>query len=278
MQELIDYLGLDLNYTQELLIVALILARTVPMIFLSPFFAGKIAPPEVKWGLSIVFCLTVWPVARPAALAHGPVPYQALLFSIIMLKEVFVGFCIGFLNAHVFWAMDMAGRLIDTARGTSMSEVQDPHSKQRVTPFGDMYTQLLLIFFMLFGGHQLFLEAYLYSFQTIPLNGFLPDFFDIGQFSDFMIRTTASIFLLALLLAAPTVAATLITDTVFGILNRVAPQLNAYFMSMPVKAMAGVVMVLVAMDAFVARAEWYTVWALQMVGRSIELLSGANNL
>ena len=75
-----------------------------------------------------------------------------------MLKEVFVGFVIGFLNSHIFLAMDMAGRIIDTARGVSMSEVQVPHSKQRATITGNLYYQLFLVIFLLAGAHHIFLR------------------------------------------------------------------------------------------------------------------------
>jgi flagellar biosynthetic protein FliR len=80
--------------------------------------------------------------------------------------------------------------------------------------------------------------------------------------------------MLATLLALPVGAATFITDIVFGLLNRVAPQLNAYFMAMPVKAMAGVALVFVTMEPFVARSKEYIVWSLHAVEHSIELLGG----
>ncbi len=69
-----------------------------------------------------------------------------------------------------------------------------------------------------------------------------------------------------------------ISDVVFGILNRVAPQLNAYFMSMPVKAMAGVIMILVGLIPLMRRFDYYSLWTIQVVERAIDylgVLSGA---
>ena len=76
------------------------------------------------------------------------------------------------------------------------------------------------------------------------------------------------------LLAAPVIAATFITDLVFGMLNRVAPQLNAYFLAMPVKAVAGVIMALVAFIPFTNRLEYYTVWVLDAVDKTVRHLAG----
>jgi hypothetical protein len=36
----------------------------MPMIFLTPFLGGKIAPPEIKMGMGMVFTVILWPLAR----------------------------------------------------------------------------------------------------------------------------------------------------------------------------------------------------------------------
>src|SRR5207247_8344673 len=61
------------------------------------------------------------------------IPMQAVPFLLLMFKEVFIGLAIGFVAAHIFWAMEMAGRLIDTVRGSSMAEVLVPESELRAT-------------------------------------------------------------------------------------------------------------------------------------------------
>ena len=76
-----------------------------------------------------------------------------------MLKEVFVG-SISF-STVTYLAMDR--RIIDTARGVSMSEVQVPHSKQRATITN--LTPALVIFTS--RRHYIFFEAYFNSFVAI---------------------------------------------------------------------------------------------------------------
>jgi flagellar biosynthetic protein FliR len=88
-----------------------------------------------------------------------------------------------------------------------------------------------------------------------------------------MARMTANILLVAVTLAAPVIAATFITDVVFGILNRVAPQLNAYFMSMPVKALGGVVIIFISFGAIVGNFEVYSEWAVVATRSTIEYLA-----
>lgn len=265
-------IGLHIDSTRELIVASLILVRTMPMIFLSPFFGGKLAPSVVKMGFGGVIALLVWPTAREVV--SGPMPDGALPLTVLFLKETFIGMVLGFINMEVFFAMEVAGRIIDTARGTGMAEVMDPHMQQRVSPTGEMYYQLMLLFFMAAGGHLMFLEAYAMSFQLIPIDGGYTLSSGTGGFMDLLMQSTNEMLKLACLLALPCVAATLITDIVFGLLNRVSPQLNAYFMAMPVKAMGGLMMILVIMDAFVTRTSGYTLWALQLAEHTIETLSG----
>jgi flagellar biosynthesis protein FliR len=271
MQEFLRQAGVALNYQREMLIAALILVRTMPVVMLTPYLAGKLAPNEVKMGLGMTLTIIIWPLARDTV--GDDLPLTAGPFLLLMMKEVFVGLAIGFVSAHVFWTVEMAGRLIDTVRGASMSEVMVPESGTRATPIGDMFYQLLIIIFLAIDGHHVFFRAYFYSFQKIPLARGIPIGPELGPFIDYTIRLTGELLLVSVLLAAPIVAATFITDVVFGILNRVAPQLNAYFMSMPVKAMAGVIVILIAMDPFVARLKDFVVWSLTSIERTIEFLT-----
>ena len=271
MEVFLEQVGIQLNYTKELLIIALILGRTMPMVYLTPFLAGQIAPTEVKIGFGLMIAVLLWPAARGAV--EGDIPFSAIGFFFLMLKEVFVGFVIGFLNSHIFLAMDMAGRIIDTARGVSMSEVQVPHSKQRATITGNLYYQLFLVIFLIAGAHHIFFEAYFNSFIAIPLDQFIAGPATIEPFIDFVIAKTAEILMVAVMISAPILAATFITDLVFGILNRVAPQLNAYFMSMPVKALGGVIMILVGFTTVLTRFESDIQWLLISTTQGIEHLS-----
>ncbi len=257
------------DFTQILLAVALIMGRVTPVIVMTPYLGGRLTPPELKMGFTIGLTLLLFPLAFESM--SGPLPVTVGAFLVLFMKEVFIGFSLGFINAHIFWAVEMTGRIIDTVRGSSMAEVLVPGSQRRATPTGNLFYNLLVVIFVVVAGHQIFLEAFFFSFATLPLDQ-SPDF-SSGPFYEHIIVLTNQMFFIAAILAAPVVAATFISDVVFGILNRVAPQLNAYFMSMPVKAMAGVIMVLVAFYPFVARLRDFVVWSIQAVESALQHLA-----
>jgi flagellar biosynthetic protein FliR len=269
MRELLDAFGMRFDGTREMLLLGLILARSLPMIFMTPFLAGQLAPPEIKMAIGVMFALLIWPIAHGSILL---IPIYAMPYMMLMFKEIFVGFAIGFASSHVFYAMEVAGRFIDTARGSAMAEVMVPSTRGRATILGNLYQQMLLVFFITLGGHQIFFDTFFESFVKIPLHENIDLTPGFGPMAEYATRLTGDIMLTATILAAPAIAATFITDLVFGILNRVAPQLNAYFMAMPVKAMGALAMIMVALPAFTARLVLYMESSLNAAQQTIIML------
>lgn len=270
MQHLVDTLGMRFNSDRELLIFGLILARTLPLVFFAPFLGGGLAPSEVKMGMAVSLAILVWPVAREAMPVM--VPTTAMPFMLLMAKETLIGTCMGFSASHIFTAMEVAGRLTDTARGAAMGEVMVPSTKLRATVLGSLFQQLLVIFFITLGGYRIFFEAFFNSFVQLPLTGGIMVASGYNDLIEFMCRASANTLYIGLILAAPSLAATFITDLVFGILNRVAPQLNAYFLSMPVKAMGALAMLLLGLPAIIDRMGFYLQDSLTGLERSVNLL------
>ena len=78
MEVFLQQLGISLNYTRELLVVALILGRTVPMIVLTPFLGGQVTPNTIKMGLGVLLTIMIWPLARDSI--SEEIPYTAFPF------------------------------------------------------------------------------------------------------------------------------------------------------------------------------------------------------
>lgn len=267
--EALKRFAVALNYQQEVLIGALMLTRTLSVVLMTPWLGGKLIPPEIKMAIGVLVTIIVWPIAHTTL--TGAVPMTPIPFLLLMCKEVFIGFAIGFAASHIFYAVEVGGRIIDTVRGSSMAEVMVPQSGERATPVGDLFYQLLIVLFMTLGGHRVFFQAYCHSFEVLPLDKQLAYGNAMGPFIEVVVRTSGEVMFTGVLISAPVIAATFLADLVFGILNRVAPQLNAYFLSMPVKAMAGIAMILVAMEPLTWRMMQFVTESLQLVEKVIDL-------
>lgn len=245
MPELIYALQQQYDFTRAIVVLALVLARIITIVQLTPFLGGKNAPPEVKMGIGISLAVLAFPIVLERM--DGPIPIDAIGFTLMMLKEVFIGLIIGFIGAELFFAVEMAGQFMNLLNGTTMIQVMVPQLQQRSSAFGDLNYQLLLVIFLSFNGHHVFLNSMFGSFVDIPINAW-PNFSGgLWPLIDLGMHITSDLFVIAAGIAAPVAIACLVTDLTFGMLNRVAPQINAYFMAMPAKAMVGCIIFFVAM-------------------------------
>jgi flagellar biosynthetic protein FliR len=150
----------------------------------------------------------------------------------------------------VFHIVEASGRFLDFARGASMAQIFTPQLGTQVSLFGQLYVQMTIVIFFIIRGHYYFLEGFAMSFERLPV-GTLPGFAPgMGPLPELMIRVTADLFLVALQLSAPAVAATFIADVFLGIANKVAPQVQVFFLGMPLKAMLGILMVFIVLALF----------------------------
>lgn len=231
--------------TQALMIGALVLMRCAPIMFQAPFLGGKLVPPNTRLGLSLGLAVLVYPYA---ILSVQTTDLGALAFLVLLAKELFLGFVIGFVSSLIFHAVEFGGRALDTMRGSSMAEVQVPELKTRASPIGQFNFQLLLVVFCVLNGHGVFIEAVIKSFELVPVDQFPAMTRGFGELIEQLLRYISGLFGVAFALVFPGIFASFLVDVVFGMFNRIAPQLNAYFMALGVKSMAGVAMLLFSLS------------------------------
>jgi type III secretion protein SpaR/YscT/HrcT len=244
-------LGLDLALDPERLIVygALGAARVVPIFTIAPFFGGKLVPAPVRVAISLAFVALVF----PAVSAGAPVPATLgpLVLGALLVKEVVLGALLGFLAAMPFWAAEAAGRLVDTARGASNQELYVPQLGTQSSPLGDFSLQLAVVVFFAVDGHLLFLRALAASYEAVPVLA-APAGLTSGAIGTLAVAATGHLVLAALGLAAPVLAALLLADLALGLVNRVSPHVQVYFLGMPAKAVLGVLVFLLALTGMVS--------------------------
>jgi type III secretion protein SpaR/YscT/HrcT len=242
-------------------------ARLAPVFLLAPFFGGRLLPAPLRVGLSLAFVALLWPVLHlgtPDLSALGPVTLAALV-----AKEVSLGTILAFLASTPFWAAEAAGRLADSARGANLAEVLVPQSGDQTSPLGDLGLQLSVVLFFVTGGHLLFLRSLAESYQAVPLFGF-PESGALAGAAELAAQASGRLLLAALGMAAPVLAALFLADLALGLMSRAAPQIQAYFVGLPLKALIGVFIFLLALTATLGATRGHFAEALRAVEAAIE--------
>jgi flagellar biosynthetic protein FliR len=100
-------------------------------------------------------------------------------------------------------------------------------------------------------GHMIFIEAMVQSFRLIPLDAWPATADHFTAAVELVMHYTGALFGIALAMVFPGLFACFMTDVVFGMLNRVAPQIHAYQLAMGIKALAGIALFLVALTMMI---------------------------
>lgn len=212
--------------TAELLALMLGAARTGAWMMVCPPFNSRLIPGPVKALLSVGLTLPVAPQLRGAL---PSLQTSDIIFSVAL--QVFVGAGLGFVTAILFAALQAAGDLIDLFGGFTLAMGYDPLSQNQSSIFGRFYNLVAVTLLFATDGHQMVLRGFLQSFQTVPLNWT----FSVNTFSELVIEGIGEMFVAAVQIAGPLVAVLFLTDVAFGLLNRVAPALNAFQLGFPAK-------------------------------------------
>jgi flagellar biosynthesis protein FliR len=205
----------------------LVLTRVMAVIIHIPNLGGQTIPNQIRIGLGLVLAaiLVPWTPLGPN------VESMALLtFAAAILKEIIIGTLIGYAAILTFAVISIAGETMGIGSGFGSDRIFNPALEQSVTPIGQLFVVISMLFFMAVNGHQIAIIALQKSFTLIPVNTPLPTFT-----VETLLKSTGQLIAVGIQIAFPIFAALFLTDITLGLLSRVAPQVQVYFLGLPVK-------------------------------------------
>ncbi len=228
-------LGLNSFSAAQIQTFLLIFVRTTAIITLLPIFGTRDVPVRLKVGLSafLSILLVQYTEVETGVFAGG---FTIPGFMVLILREVFIGLTIGYAASLLFAAVQFAGRLIDTQMGFAMVQLVDPFTDTRTTVAGQVQVIVYSLVFLVLNCHYFMILAIQKSFELIPLLGAE---FASGGIAEYMTDLTAAIFVTAIRLAAPVFSVLVLASLSLGIVARTVPQINIFFVGLPMKIMLG---------------------------------------
>lgn len=226
-----------------LITLLLVTARCFAWMSIAPPMATGGVPRTVKVVFSVALALAIVPVASP----HAP-PAELLPVAGSLLQQVLIGAGLGFLTRVLFAAVESAGSALDLFSGFALSTAYDPMSQSAGAVFGRFYGLLCTVLIFATNTHLVIFGGFLRSFSALPLDASL----SLDRLDQALTHAVTQLFVSALQIAGPLIIVLFIADIALGVLNRIAPQLNAFSMGFPVKI--GLTLLLVGMGfAFMPR-------------------------
>jgi type III secretion protein T len=216
--------------------VALATARAGGMLALTPFLGRGIVTGMARSGITLAIALPM----VPALVAQRPpeiLPTDLWLIAGLLVKEVILGVLLGLPLAIAVWGLEAAGFVVDNQRGSTMASSLNPASGEQSSPLGILLAQVMVTWLFVSGAFVGLLGLLYASFGVWGAWTFLPDFSprmaqDVLAVLDAVMRT-------AITFAGPAMAAMFIAEMGLALVSRFAPQLQVFFLAMPVKSGVG---------------------------------------
>ncbi len=213
------------------LALAWTLPRTLGMFAVIPLFAKGVVPALLRSGVAASLGLVVAPTLSASVMAADMSAGQAVL---TLLKELFVGFCLGCTIAVPFWAFEAVGFLIDNQRGASIASTLNPLTGHDSSPLGILFNQAFITFFFISGGFFLVLDMLYDSFRLWHVFSWFPTL--RAESIPILISQIMRLTELALLLSSPVLVAMFLSEMGLALASRFVPQLQVFFLAMPIKS------------------------------------------
>lgn len=208
----------------------------------APLLSNKAIPKTVRAGFALIFSLAIVPLADKLV---GQLPASLFALGGQVMADVVFGLTLGYLSRVLFAAVEMAGFFVDTQIGFNMINILNPFSEQQASVLSTFQYQLAITLYLAANGHLIVLGALAESFQTLAPGAVSPH----PGFALAVAPILKTMFMLGLQLALPAAGVLLVVDVAFGLVARLAPQVNVFMVGQPAKVIVGLATVAVLLPA-----------------------------
>lgn len=216
------------EWIKDFVVVLLIFLRISSALISSPVFGNKAFPILNKIFLSILIAYILFLTIQFKGFETIPTGWMIFVYSI---KEILTGLTIGFMMQIVFWGVSFAGTLIGFDMGLNLAEVFNPMEESNNNVIGEFLFYGAILIFFLINGHHYIISGLKYSFSVVP----------IGKFTftkaliDLVIQYTEMMFVIAVKIASPIMVSFFLIHIAEGILTKLIPQIQIFFVTQPLK-------------------------------------------
>ena len=205
-----------------------VVARLGPLFIFAPVFSSKLIPVRIKMLLVIVLAIALGPIAREKAAA---LPTDAVGVATLLTKETVIGFGLALALAVLLAGVQMAAAIADTLVGFSFSAMLDPLNNQQASVLAQFYVLFATVVLLLTGGDQIMIAGFARTYALVPMGAAV----HLPSLANLATVDLTQLMLLAVEIGAPLMLAILVADCAFAIVARSIPQMNVFFIGIPVK-------------------------------------------
>jgi flagellar biosynthetic protein FliR len=222
------------DWTSFLSAMTLVLVRLSGMVAFAPFFSSTALPVRTKAVFVGALAFLLAPLTATLPAANGGLSFGTVL------SELAVGLIYGLALALMMEMLLFAGQLCGLQFSFSLVNLLDPASNIQTPLLGDLFQLMGTLVVIAAGLDRILLASVVRSFRAVPLGAFV----FAPSSARALVEAASGIFLAAVELAAPVLAATLLAEVAVALLGKLSPQLPVMSLTVPLKTLTGFILLI----------------------------------
>ena len=218
----------------DLFVFLMVFARIGAAVMLIPGFGEAFIPPRMRLMIAVGITLVVAPVVSSSI---PPLPASPIALFLALAGETIVGLFIGSVARILFFSLQTGGMIVAYQVGLANALVADPTAAAQGALISAFLGILGVLIIFESGLHYLLLQAVVDSYHLF-VPGHLPP---LDDFSNAVARVVADSFDLAMRIAAPFIVVGLVFYLGLGLLGRLMPQIQVFFIVLPLQIALGLI-------------------------------------
>lgn len=229
---------MDLDYQTLIRMISQFIwpfARIGGLLLSVPVFSSALLPSRIK----VIFLLVLSWVCAPLVPAQLTLLHFDGWYVVYIAQELFLGLLMGFILQLAFQVFIIGGQIIAMQAGMGFAVMVDPTSKASVPLVGQLYLFMITLLFLSLNGHLAVIETLMESFKVMPIGHAGVSqrvLWGAINFSGWMFKKSV-------LISIPALLSLLVVSLSFGVMARVAPQLNIFSLGFPITLFMGIVII-----------------------------------
>ena len=231
------------NITVELFFVYfLVLCRIAAAIMLLPGISETYISTRARIVAALGLALLITPLAKEYL---PPLPKSAIGFFLIITSEIIIGLLIGSVAKIIFSTMHVAGQAISFQIGLAAANMFDPTQGGQGSTVGSILNMIAILLIFTTDMHHIFLSGIVDSYQLFNPTSPIP----LGGFNEIITKAVSESFLMGIKIAAPQIVVGLILFLGAGVMGRLMPQMQVFFVMMPLQILLGFFIIMITLSA-----------------------------
>jgi flagellar biosynthetic protein FliR len=214
-------------------------ARVGAMVMLMPGIGEQLISMRSRLAFALLLSLVLFPLTRTLLPAGGA---PAAVIG-ILIGEIAIGLLIGLAVRMIVGALQTAGTIVAQQMGLAFAMSVDPAMGGQQAAIGNLLTLLGIALIFAADLHHLAIAAIRDSYALLPPVG-VPATEDAANLA---VQAVGRGFSLAVQISAPFIAFAILFNLGLGVLSRLMPQLQVFFLAMPASILVGMLVLLATM-------------------------------